>query len=596
MADNKPQSGNLTSNSLIVAALVATGTAFIYRDAPLLPSRPTLEETQLHQHMGAQDVDARLWQDPFGAIAPKTNNGSDEKAEACSRPEDDKSHCKPPELTANDIAFAVTVSGAPFYEDAEFRRRLRYAVLAGLARGGFSPIDSRHLGYYRPAQSAESKLPTVIPFETFRNKPGANERRAVLLWIDEDAIGDRPLEKLSRLATDLGLSSKKIPLRIIGPQLSETLKRMDADSSTRIENARFYAYGATGERQPPENENISLVRTIGSDDKLAGAVVDELARRNIRPGEFQHVALVSELDTLYGTSIIETMEREFNRRSAPQSRSGADPFVHRVGYLRGLDGALPPAKKNDGQGKGNEGQKNSGGTGSSKTQVDARALDLPYGQSQFDYLRRLADQLRDEDKDLRKNGKDGIRAIGVLGNDVFDKLLVLRALKPAFPNAVFFTTDLDTTLATKSELEWTRNLVVASSLGHELRKDVQGAIPPFRSAYQTSAFLATRLALEEFDPPPAADRAVFRSRRAWPSHCSFRYPDRAIFAVFQRARSERPSASRFSLRPRASTLGSERRNSRFSRCCSRSPGSACSDWPIAATDLSGSISCGSEPC
>ena len=35
----------------------------------------------------------------------------------------------------------------------------------------------------------------------------------------------------------------------------------------------------------------------------------------------------------------------------------------------------------------------------------------------------------------------------MLGSDVYDKLLILQALRPAFPRAVFFTTDLNARLA-----------------------------------------------------------------------------------------------------------------------------------------------------
>ncbi len=62
-------------------------------------------------------------------------------------------------------------------------------------------------------------------------------------------------------------------------------------------------------------------------------------------------------------------------------------------------------------------------------------------------MRRLAAKLKEKDDEFRRRGEGGIRAIGVLGNDVFDKLLVLRALKPQFPEAVFFTTDYDAALA-----------------------------------------------------------------------------------------------------------------------------------------------------
>jgi hypothetical protein len=78
-----------------------------------------------------------------------------------------------------------------------------------------------------------------------------------------------------------------------------------------------------------------------------------------------------------------------------------------------------------------------------KTQTDAQESDRPNGQGQFDYLRRLTAHLRKIDEELRQNGAGRIRAIGILGSDVFDKLLVLRAVRPEFPDALFFTTDFD---------------------------------------------------------------------------------------------------------------------------------------------------------
>ena len=104
-------------------------------------------------------------------------------------------------------------------------------------------------------------------------------------------------------------------------------------------------------------------------------------------------------------------------------------------------------------------------------------------------------RLRNLDDSLRQKKEGGISAIGILGSDVFDKLLVLRALEPKFPEAVFFTTDFDASLTLPSELDFTRNLIISSSFGPELRPEIQGEIPPFRSSYQTAAFLATSLAV-----------------------------------------------------------------------------------------------------
>ena len=55
-----------------------------------------------------------------------------------------------------------------------------------------------------------------------------------------------------------------------------------------------------------------------------------------------------------------------------------------------------------------------------------------------------------------KEACPGFKAIGVLGSDVYDKLLILQALKQNFPHAIFFTTDLDARLFPPREIQWTR--------------------------------------------------------------------------------------------------------------------------------------------
>jgi hypothetical protein len=121
----------------------------------------------------------------------------------------------------------------------------------------------------------------------------------------------------------------------------------------------------------------------------------------------------------------------------------------------------------------------------------------PFGQAQLDYLRRIAAQFRAKDEKLRREGDGKIAAVGVLGNDVFDKLQLLRALRPVLPDALFFTTDYDAAFGLASEGDYTRNLIVATAYGPTLANDLQQETPPFRSVYQSSAFIATRLALKE---------------------------------------------------------------------------------------------------
>ena len=120
-----------------------------------------------------------------------------------------------------------------------------------------------------------------------------------------------------------------------------------------------------------------------------------------------------------------------------------------------------------------------------KAPTDAKPIDRPIGQRQFDYLRRIADHLRKIDEKLRRDDEGSIRAIGVVGSDVFDKLLVLRAPRPQFPEALFFTPDFDAMLMMRSELNWTRNLIISSSFDLQLEDAIQREIPPFRASYKT---------------------------------------------------------------------------------------------------------------
>jgi len=114
------------------------------------------------------------------------------------------------------------------------------------------------------------------------------------------------------------------------------------------------------------------------------------------------------------------------------------------------------------------------------------------GRYQFDYLRRLTDDMKQQNYAL---GGGEIKAIGILGSDVYDKLLVLQALRSEFPQAQFFTTDVDARLLHPQEFKWARNIVVASGFGLQLRPELQGDIPPFRDAYQTALFLSTMAAV-----------------------------------------------------------------------------------------------------
>src|SRR4029077_18550027 len=109
------------------------------------------------------------------------------------------------------------------------------------------------------------------------------------------------------------------------------------------------------------------------------------------------------------------------------------------------------------------------------------SLEATEGLDQSDFLRRLARQLKDEDTRWRLTGEGGIRAIGLLGSDIYDKLMILRALRSEFRDAVFFTNNFDAHFERRDDWADTRNLIIASPFGSAVPETFSRQnIAPFR--------------------------------------------------------------------------------------------------------------------
>jgi len=577
--------------------------AYWLGQTPFRPERPAEPKVGLTS-IGVQDVDARLWQDPFAAVAEvrkgaKGDAGGCRSVEVredgkgllisdCSREQVKAEHslqwlsrqiesrlARAPsprsgaeaesfesDETAKSVAsprvliLAVMVSGGPSAGAEESRRRYRYASLSALMQEGYFPEDAEHVGYVSLDKHAP---PDYLPFEWFSRTD--QDRSLLLLWVDDgslrrpesvEKVSDQakftpsPLARLSRLLTTVvpdnakGVNKDQVSLRIIGPANSTTLQAMadeyrglvpagqGKESSGREcaeeHCACIWSPFATipaervnmGSRKvpvygcPPGTEGCvgvlppgvrDSVRTIAADDVLVRMLVEELQRRGVE-GKAA-VALVGQLDTAYARTLADLFEQRWGTER-----------VKRFSYLRGLDGQTPGAKaaeKGNGKGAG-----------------DARDIERPTGDAQTDYLRRMRDALLAEDSRSRADcdfsdrlkQRCGLRAVGVLGDDYYDKLLVLQALKPVFPEAIFFTTDLNAAMFHPRDNLFTRNLVVASGFGLTLAHEWQGAIPPLRDSYQTSTVLAVRMAVRDAIgeasavemPPPARLFEIGRTR------------------------------------------------------------------------------------
>lgn len=587
----------------IVALILAAVASALFTRVPLEVPRPPPNAGVRYQEPALQDLDARLWEDPFAAAARALKDLSSASAkqderhtlpQICDHLRKVGEGAKPSpgsKREAKLLVLGMMVSNAPYADGEEQRRRIRYAAQAALNVAQFTPENAQHVGYFRFGSDAESLL---VPFELYKRKNSGKMRhdyRAMVVWLEDEwfqqdlGSGPTPLARVQSLAQALtkecgrpapAASMTEQPLvvsvGIVGPATSDTLRGMRQEAGLvekklgparelapalrqqlwpGLREVSFYSPFATAsekdllqrgqcdskEKAPPGTEpagslpeecslhalfkaqDIRFLRTTTTDVELARTLVAELHQRGVWPG-IKHghfVALVSEWDTYYGRMLPKAFQRAVGSEQVCETdpsepnvpgqggTQAAGCRVLRFGYFRGLDGQVPadaaalkPAPPAD----------------LVKSLTTAPQLERGQGPKQFDYLRRLADRIRRDNLRLRELAHgfeapepDGyfrdecdeeLCALGVLGSDVYDKIAVLRALRREFPRAVFFTTDFDVRMLDGDQYEWTRNLVVASSFGLELNPCLQKSVPPFRSSYQSAAYLSTHLALRDY--------------------------------------------------------------------------------------------------
>lgn len=260
--------------------------------------------------------------------------------------------------------------------------------------------------------------------------------------------------------------------------------------------------GKGGQKAGPAEPPLFL-RTTSPDDLVIGALKKELERRlpggvpwreypadRRKKNPSGHIAIISEYDSPYGRGLAGSFINQTHAEKNP-------PWMHTYSYARGLDGSThqPASGRGDADGK----------KGADRSKEDYKPDETPVGLNQIDGLRRMALQIEELDDRLQKEGEGRVIAIGVLGSDVYDKLLILRALRPRLKNALFFTNNIDAWFWQKDELPDTRNLIVGSAFGLALNDTYQRGVPPFRDSYQTGDFAGALAALSVIPPKVFSD-------------------------------------------------------------------------------------------
>ena len=390
-----------------------------------------------------------------------------------------------------------------------------------------------------PRESVAPSMSCIVPYEFFwKPKTGQEGKDVVLLvWINDHAClqNEHPLTRIKEVIGRAdqfpeGKEEDTPRIKIIGPVGSTPMVKILrglAKESDFKKHVQFFCPTATATSQDLlewsnigceleteflssqelltkfKEHKIDFHRTILTDDALARALVQEIDLRvHLRRGRTVDVALVGEKDTIYSRSLIKSFIKAFENVSdgtahqdtsyGSASRDSSNSKVPKFrtksfSYLRGLDGKLPGKARNE---------KTEVGTKAETSDKEESREDRPVGCSRFDYLERLAERVALYEKDVKaRHNSAGVLAIGILGSDVYDKLLVIQALRQRFPQKLFFTTDMDARLLYGDYRRWTRNTIVVSSFGLSLNPYIQGSVPPFRDSYQTSLFFTSLVAL-----------------------------------------------------------------------------------------------------
>lgn len=594
----------LTNPGLLL--LLALVSANLLRTPTLESARPLPEVRAPRPGEDPAQVVARLWEDPleagyrrFEELGQRLPEGRPDPRAGLLSPARLRQEIAESEAAGRSVqVMSVMLPGGDYAEDRERRIRFRYAVVSALTEAGYEPVDARHVDVLRLGRGADETVASgatdedglLAPFEWYDHgggeAPGREAERVVLVWMDDVAVGNRPLTALAGLLNAIlppAPDGRPAPC-VVGPfdsgRLADLLRERDELAACRppravppssrlvrysvrvlAEQGRLHevlrertplrpcredrtierwlrtcgthdlhaavaevlrgvlvlsptatapleagprAREALASEEPPCG--VHVVRTIATDPYLAELLVHELGLRLeellqrptfserpvlsglywllrgvgfIQPVEPSvRIALVTEQDTTYGRYWLDNLGNAWDEL-LPHAEA---EWVH-VPYYRVIDGRATGAAGRGGQ----------AGEASSDEREDDELPDYPVGTQQFDYVRRL-------ERDLESAGE--FDAIGILGTDVYDKLLLIETLRFRFPQATLFTTDLDARLFHPRHLGYTRNLIVASHQGLAPSEPT----PPdgaavfrkawsFRGVYQTSIFRTVHAAL-----------------------------------------------------------------------------------------------------
>jgi hypothetical protein len=463
------------------------------------------------------------------------------------------------------LLLPIIVPEQMYPEVREQRLRIRYAVVSALAAANFNPesadelnlvpvpictkLEKRESGSVLTSQEVQERTDhSWIPilYEIFRKPdeekepstqamPKSEYWQVVVFWIDA-RITKKPFLLRRNIAAivDTLCPPALRDLRLISTQGSETLTEILASENGLQADDRqaFYFPFATVPKErlttrvmerttnaSPVVDKQSIIkntpvkRVQASDDYLVEMLLDELSMRLPSFGERDgEICLFYETDSFYGRSMVDVFSRgyrDFTKR--PNAK------VESIPYLKGIDGTLQLAQEQS-QTRVDLQDTTALLTALNRRMMEGKSGQWVLDQRQIDYLERQASHLKfsqtisKSSEGHSKPSSSRLRAIGVFGTNVFDKIKVIEILRKEFKNVWFFTVDLDASLINNDNPLATRNVLIGSALDLKVEAGTIKS-PQFRDSYQSAAFLSTLDALGLLDGDDASKPGVWETSR-----------------------------------------------------------------------------------
>lgn len=471
--------------NLAVVLLVSLG--FFAEEPRIVSNRPAVPGGATpEEEAGAL---ARLWQEPFEAIANAKNAGK-----------------SVPDVAKSKVVFLLP-RDQPYADERERRIRLRYALHTAAQDTGYVPLDTERLQF---AEVNVRGRTHAAPYEQFSGPYG----KLTVFWIGENWLDAQDMNSdITEVAASLGVPTQGI-VEIVGPGSSSVLRSL-VDSLTptvdrtaeqqvkqtalqakypeKVPGWRVWSPYATAAMDFPAEwpPGRGVIRTVPDDNQVCESLIDELVMRDRLPsGETngQRTLIIHEWDTAYGRQLAESFEKKLaghfqaaqSETDLPDPQRAARRAILRTHFLRGLDGVHPGQSSSAKKVPIAEADEKDG-------DKKPKIATIAEGGSQLDYMRRLAQHWSEQDEAMRLQGRGSISSIGIFASDIYDKLVVLSAFRKVFPRATIFTTDLDAAYLDPALFDHTRNLVCAASDALMVRGKQRGG-RSFRDSLQSAAY------------------------------------------------------------------------------------------------------------